>query len=157
MKRQSVFKESLDVENAGVLWALPALLNNGLLDHTKEKFSLPQGFYGLIHIFLLLAYMALSRVKTSEQLRYESAGEWGLLLGLDRIPEVQTLRKKIKLLTESGHVEEWSSMVSQGWMASNPETTGTLYVDGHVRSLSWKTDKTTAQGMFPVIDYACEV
>ena len=137
----SIFKESLDVSNAGVLWSLPALLSNGLLNHTKEKFSLPQGFYGLIHIFLLLAYMALSRVKTAERIRYEGAGEWGLLLGLDRIPEVQTLRKKIKLLTESGAVEEWSSKVSQGWMESEVEAAGTLYVDGHVRVYHGKQTK----------------
>ncbi len=129
----SIFKESLDVSNAGVLWSLPALLSNGLLVHTKDKFSLPQGYYGVIHIFLLLAYMALSRVKTTEQIRYKSAGEWGLLLGLDRIPEVQTLRKKIKHLAEGGQVEEWSSQISKGWMKSEPETAGTLYVDGHVR------------------------
>jgi hypothetical protein len=130
---RSIFKESLDVSNAGVLWSLPALLSNGLLVHAKDKFSLPQGFYGVIHIFLLLAYMALSRVKTTEQIRYKSAGEWGLLLGLDRIPEVQTLRKKIKHLTESGQVEEWSSKLSKEWMEAEPEASGTLYVDGHVR------------------------
>ena len=56
-----------------------------------------------------------------------------MLLGLDRIPEVQTLRKKVKHLTETGQVEEWSSIVSKEWMESDQEASGTLYVDGHVR------------------------
>lgn len=129
----SKFVAARDVPHGGVLWALPALLSNGLLSHTKSHFRLPKGFYGLIQIFLLLAYMALSRIRANEQLRYSPAGEWGLLLGLDRIPEVRTLRNKIKHLSESGEVEQWASILSQEWMEADPEAAGTLYVDGHVR------------------------
>ncbi len=129
----SIFKASLDVSNAGVLWSLPALLSNGLLLHSKDNFSLPKGFYGLTHIFILLAFMALTRIKAIEELRYSPAGELGLLLGLDRIPEVRTLRGKIKHLCEAGQVEQWSSLVSKEWMESSEEPAGTLYVDGHVR------------------------
>lgn len=128
------FKASLDVCNAGVLWALPALLSNGLLSRTKEYFNLPKGYYGLIHVFLLLGYMSLSRIKTNEQLSYSNVGELGLLLGLDRIPEVRTLREKIKHLSETGQVAQWSATVSKEWMEVQPEAAGTLYVDGHVRA-----------------------
>jgi len=129
----SEFVAAQDVPHGGVLWALPALLSNGLLLHTKALFSLPKGFYSLTQIFLLLAYMALSRIRANEQLRYSPAGEWGLLLGLDRIPEVRTLRNKIKHLSESGEVESWASTLSKEWMEADPEAAGTLYVDGHVR------------------------
>lgn len=127
------FETSLDVCNGGVLWALPALLSNGLLKHTQDHFTLPKGFYGLLHIFLLLAYMALCRIKTNEQLRYYPAGEGGKWLGLDRIPEVRTLREKIKLLAVPEMVAQWSRTLSQEWMAADPEAAGVLYVDGHVR------------------------
>lgn len=129
----SRFTPALDVPNGGVLWALPALLSNGLLRHTKDYFALPKGFYSVIHIFLLLAFMALSRIKSNEKLRYESAGELGFLLGLDRIPEVRTLREKIKHLSTTGQVKEWASALSQQWMEADPEAVGTLYVDGHVQ------------------------
>lgn len=129
----SRFTPAVDATNGGVLWALPALLSNGLLRHTKDHFALPNGFYGAIHIFLLLAFMALSRIKSNEQLRYSPAGELGLLLGLDRIPEVRTLREKIKHLSATGQVEEWASSLSKEWMEADPEAVGTLYVDGHVR------------------------
>lgn len=129
----SKFQEAMDVPCGGVLWALPALLANGLLRHAKEHFNLPKGFYGLIHIFILLAFMALSRVKSIEQLRYNSAGEWGNLLGLDRIPEVRTLREKIQHLSNEGQVQEWSRALSKDWMSDGPESAGILYVDGHVR------------------------
>ena len=38
-------------------------------------------------------------MKSIEKLRYRSPGEWGKLIGLDRIPEVRTLRKKIRELS----------------------------------------------------------
>lgn len=127
------FKQALDVTNGGVLWALPALIANGLLQHTKSHFALPKGFYGTTHIFLLLAFMALARIKSNEKLRYTPAGEGGLLLGLDRIPEVRTLRRKIDHLSSTGEVEQWTSTLSKEWMDSDLEVTGTLYIDGHVR------------------------
>ena len=88
------FETSLDVCNGGVLWALSALSANGLLTKTEALFSLPKGYYSCIHIFLLLAFMALIRIKTNEQLRYFPAGEGGKWLGLDRIPESADLAGK---------------------------------------------------------------
>lgn len=127
------FVPVVDVTHGGVLWALPALLSNGLLRHTKDHFSLPNGFYSIVHILMLLAFMALSRIKSIEKLRYSSAGELGLPLGLDRIPEVRTLRQKIKHLAITGQVKEWGATLSKEWMEDDPEAAGTLYIDGHVR------------------------
>ncbi|MCP4605715.1 MAG: hypothetical protein GY847_35210, partial [Proteobacteria bacterium] len=101
------FETELDVTQGGVLWAMPALLSNGLLSNVTKFFSLPKGFYSCVHIFILLAYMALTRIKTPEQLRYQPAGEGGKLLGLDRIPEVRTLREKIKILAQPDQIKEW--------------------------------------------------
>jgi hypothetical protein len=82
-----------DVPDGGVLLALPALLLLGLLSKSREMFSMPEGFYPLESIFLLLALMALARIPSLEALRYVAPGEWGKLMGLDRIPEVRTLSK----------------------------------------------------------------
>jgi hypothetical protein len=130
---EAVFEESLDVARAGVLLSIPALAANGLLRHSDKLFKLPQGFYGVIHIFLTLAWMALTRVKNCERLRYEPCGEWGRLLGLDRIPEARTMRSKIGALAQEEAVREWSSLLSREWMEDDPEAAGSLYVDGHVR------------------------
>ena len=86
------FEANCDVTQGGVLLALPALLAAGLLRCRSKTYQLPKGFYGIESLFLLLALMALARVRSLEQLRYEAPGEWGKLLGLDRIPEVRTLR-----------------------------------------------------------------
>ena len=44
--------------------------------------------------------MALTCIGSVEQLRYQAPGEWGKVLGLDRIPEVRTLREKIERLCQ---------------------------------------------------------
>ena len=132
-----VFQPVLDVPSAGVLFALPALLALGLLDTAHESLNpLPNGYYALESIVLLLAVMALARLKTLESLRYEAPGEWGKLLGLDRIPEVRTLRAKIDILCANGKAQVWSADLSRGWMDQDPEQAGVLYIDGHVRVYS---------------------
>jgi hypothetical protein len=130
---ESRFEPCADVPKAGVLVALPALLASGLWEHTEEHFQLPQGYYQLVHLFLLVAFLALARVKSLESLRYCAPGEWGKVLGLDRIPEVRTLREKLQLLGQEKTVAAWAAKLSQRWMAEDPESAGTLYVDGHVR------------------------
>ena len=127
------FRTALDVPNGGVLWALPALLAVGLLAATEAFFVLPKGYYGLDSLFLLLAFMALARLKSLESLRYCAPGEWGKLLGLDRIPEVRTLRAKLRRLAQDEAPAQWSAELCRCWMEAAPEHAATLYIDGHVR------------------------
>jgi len=128
-----VFHSSYDVPNAGVLFALPALLASGLLKYSQQFFELPKGYYGLDSLFLILAFMSLSRVKSIESLRYSSPGEWGNIVGLDRIPEVRTFREKIQHLSNEKKAQQWSHELCQYWMKNMPKESGVLYIDGHVR------------------------
>jgi hypothetical protein len=128
------FEATCDVPKGGVLLALPALLAVGLLRHTAALYQLPHGFYGIAGIFLLLALQALARIKSVEQLRYVAPGEWGKLLGLDRIPEVRTLRRKLEILCqEAGRALRWNTELAQEWIAGQRESEMIFYVDGHVR------------------------
>src|SRR5881628_1685593 len=115
-----VFEAARDIPQGGVLLALPALLAVGLLRHSSELYKLPPGFYGLGSVLQLLALLALARIGSIEQLRYEAAGEWGNLLGLDRVPEVRTLREKLKLLcTEAGQAARWNAALAKEWIAQH--------------------------------------
>jgi hypothetical protein len=127
------FTAALDVPNGGLLCALPALLAVGLLEGVERHLQLPKGYYGLDSLLLLLAFMALARLESIESLRYSAPGEWGNLLGLDRVPEVRTLRAKIALLAQEDAPGQWSAALCERWMAAAPEQAGVLYIDGHVR------------------------
>lgn len=128
------FQTAQDIPRGGVLLAVPALLAMGLMRHSMEFYELPRGYYGLSSILLLLAMMALARLKSIEQLRYVAPGEWGNLLGLDRIPEVRTLRAKLEILCrQAGRAVRWNTVLAKEWMGLQPEAEPMFYVDGHVR------------------------
>ncbi|MFP4029518.1 MAG: putative transposase [Candidatus Brocadiia bacterium] len=65
-----------------MLCAVPALLAAGLLDHLEGCFQKLDGYYQRLHIFLLLAYMALWHMRCAERLRFEPPGELGKVMGL---------------------------------------------------------------------------
>jgi len=128
----TLFEPCRDVSFGGALCALPALTESGLFRHLDRLPNL-SGYYTTLHVMTLLAYMALCRIKAVEQLQYEPPGELGKLLGLDRIPEVRCLRKKLAQLSLDNAPQEWAGLLSQDWLSDAPELAGTLYVDGHVR------------------------
>ena len=128
------FQATCDVTRGGVRLALPALLAVGLLRYTPPMYQLPKGFYGIDSVFLLLALMALARIQSLEQLRYHAPGEWGKLLGLDRVPEVRTLRAKLKLLCQDlGRALRWNAALAKEWITQQSATELYFYCDGHVR------------------------
>lgn len=132
------FEDCRDVSFGGVLCALPALEANGLFEHLEKSFPELHGYYTTLQVVTLLAYMALCRIKTVEQLQYEAPGELGKLMGLDRVPEVRCLRKKLAQLSQDDAPEQWAGLLSQQWLQTDSELSdsdvvGTLYVDGHVR------------------------
>ena len=129
----ATFESCLDVPMGGVLCGIPALISNGLLSHIGECFSKLTGYYTELHVLLLMGCMALGRIKTVDQLQGYAPGEFGKLMGLDRVPEVRCLRGKLAELSKDEAPEKWSALLSKDWMDAAPEQTGTLFIDGHVR------------------------
>ena len=127
------FEPCLDVPKGGVLCALPLLLVNGLLEGAEPLLGQVKGYYRTFHLLLLLAFMALCRIKTVEQLRGHAPGEFGKLLGLDRVPEVRCLRRKLDELSANDAAGKWAAHLSRQWLQGDPKAAGTLYIDGHVR------------------------
>ena len=134
LEAEASFSPSESVPNAGVLLALPILASLGLMDAGRKVCgTLRKGFYGLQSILLTLAFMALLRIKSPEQLKIHSPGELGILLGLDRVPEVNTLRKKLNELGLRNKAGAFESFFSQRWADQDKDALGFLYIDGHVR------------------------
>ncbi len=89
--------------------------------------------------------MFLLRLKSIENLRTISPGEFGKLLGLDRVAEVKTLRSRISCFSSQGQAKQWSLELCKDWMEKEPEYCGALYVDGHVRIYNGNKTKLPAR------------
>ncbi len=122
------------VAGAGVLLALPSLLQEGLLETGTAVYGgLRNGFFGLRSVLQAFAFMALLRIKTPEQLTEHAPGELGILLGLDRMPEVKTLRRKLQEMGERRLADTFTQQLTERWAKATPKELAILYVDGHVR------------------------
>lgn len=114
-----------------MLLALPALLSQGLLKATQVYQSLSNGYYGMVHILLLLAYMNLWRIRNPEQLKQCAPGELGKVMGLDRVPEAKCLRGKISQIVSQNKADQWQQQLAGEWIQE--QACAFFYVDGHVR------------------------
>ena len=143
------FEPAESVAKAGVLVALPALLGQGLIDVGQQTYgSLKNGYYGLKSMLLTFGLMALIRIKSIEGLTNQAPGEFGLVLGLDRAPEMKTARRKLAELGCHGRALEFSRAFTERWAQEQPDALGYLYVDGHVRPYhgrKYKLPKTHVQ------------
>ena len=116
----------------GVLTALPLLIRAGLLKFSNRRLSLPNGFFGLDSILLLLAFLALVRVRNVEQINALPPGDLGILIGIDRCPRDRTLRLKIRLLSkDSEQLWEWQLDLSKYWDSMRPYDANVKHIDGH--------------------------
>ena len=94
-----IFRDGAQVPGVGVLLAIPALIESGLLRISRKLYGeIGPAFYGLRTSLLTLLLMALLRIQRPEQLKEQDPGAFGRLLGLDRAPEVKTLRRKLHRL-----------------------------------------------------------
>ena len=129
-----LFGSALAVPRAGVLLALPVLVDSGVLDCAQEIYgSLGPAFYGLRTSLLTLLLMALWRIKRPEGLKEYSPQDLGRVLGLDRAPEVKTLRRKLARLAAAGGAAQFGQALAQQRVALRGAALGFLYIDGHVR------------------------
>jgi hypothetical protein len=115
----------------GVLLLVPFLLETGLLSFKNHYQELDSGYYYIDAIVLLLAFMYLCRIKNPEQLKTINPGDFGKLLGLDRVPEAKCLRKKLKQICQQHKSAQWNMELAKEW--SWAEKNEFYYIDGHIQ------------------------
>src|SRR5246127_475208 len=130
-----LFREGTSVPAVGVLLALPCLVESGLFQISRKLYGeIGPAFYGLRTTLLTLLLMALLRIKRPEQLKERDPAAFGRLLGLDRAPEVKTLRRRLP----PPAAQEFAAQRGAGrarWRGGHRRhLLGFLYVDGHVRA-----------------------
>jgi hypothetical protein len=120
---------------AGLLLALPALAGTGLLECARATYGrLRDGFYGLEVMLILLVFLALLREPRAEGATRVSPAALGRVLGLDRAPEVKTIRRKLGELAAIGRADQLIMALARHHAAARPAALGFLYADGHARA-----------------------
>ncbi len=129
-----MFRPGTRVPRAGVLLAIPALVATGVLDCANEIYgTIGPAFYGLRTSIVALLLMALTRIKRPEGLKEHPPDDLGRALGLDRAPEVKTIRRKLARLASFARASQFGLALAARRVAARGEAMGFLYLDGHVR------------------------
>jgi transposase len=134
-----VFASARAMGGAGMLLAIPALVESGIFVLARKLYGeIGPAFYGLRTTVLVLLVMALLRIKRPEHLKERDPAVLGRLLGLDRAPEVKTLRRKLTRLAAYHRAEQLGAELARQRVAQRGQVVGFLYVDGHVRAYHGK-------------------
>jgi len=119
---------------AGLLLALPALEGTGLLDAARQVYGqLRDGCYGLTATLLTMVFLALAGEPRAEGATRVPPAALGRVLGLDRAPEVKTIRRKLGELAAAGKAADLIMTLARRHAAARPDTLGFLHIDGHAR------------------------
>ena len=134
-----MFAPAARVPLAGLLLAIPALESTGLLSCATAVFGcLRNGFYGLDTVLVEGVLRALAGEPRAEGSTRVDPAALGTVLGLDRAPEVKTIRRKITALADTGRADELLAGMAAAHVAhleaTNPDLLALFYVDGHVRA-----------------------
>jgi len=129
-----LFADAAGVPGAGVLFALPALCASGIFRLAHKLYGdIGPAFYGLRTTLVILLFMALWRLKRPEALKEHDPATLGRVLGLDRAPEVKTIRRKLTRLASRQQATRLGEELARLRVAERGRLMGFLYVDGHVR------------------------
>ncbi|HKM56560.1 MAG TPA: hypothetical protein VJY33_24360 [Isosphaeraceae bacterium] len=136
-----IFGNTKGVAGAGILFAVPLLVASGIFQIAQKLYGeIGPAFYGTRTTLMSLLVMALGRIKRPEALKEHDPQALGRLLGLDRAPEVKTLRRKLTRLASRHKAEELGAELARLRVAQRGQVMGFLYVDGHVRAYHGKRD-----------------
>jgi transposase len=134
-----LFADQECLPRAGVLLAVPLLVRHGLIEaFVKVYGSLHPSFYGLRTIVVTLFLGALLRIKRPEHWKEYRPEDLGAILGLDRAPEVKTVRRKFTRMAAMGRGKLLMEELVRGRIAADEDRVAFLYVDGHVREYHGK-------------------
>jgi hypothetical protein len=129
------------IARAGALLALPIITKLKIIPVLRSVFAgvfgaIPK--YGLEVMILVMVLLALWRIRRPENLKEVSPEELGRVLGLERVPEMKTVRRKLAQMAAHGGAAEAMRRLAEVRIAEQDDLLGVLYVDGHVRPYSGK-------------------
>jgi hypothetical protein len=133
------FAHADSLPRAGVLLAIPSLAASGVLPIARKLYAtIGPAFYGLRTTLVAYILLALLRIPRPETLKEFAPGDLGRIVGLDRLPEVKTLRRKLVRLASRKVGQQFGRELARRRIAERGRMFGFLYIDGHVRTYHGK-------------------
>lgn len=130
-----VICEGASLPLVGALLILPALAATGLLDAAASVYTTGRAaFYGLRSLVLSIVFACVVGEPRAEGLSRVDPTDVGRLLGLDRAPEVKTMRRRMEALAALGRADRLIDALAHRHLDTHAAATGIFYVDGHVRA-----------------------
>ena len=118
----------------GCCWRCPRWRAPACWTAAREVYGrLKDGFYGLTATLLTLVFLALAGEPRAEGATRVPPAALGRVLGLDRAPEVKTIRRKLGELAAAGKAADLIMALARRHAAARPDALGFLHVDGHAR------------------------
>ncbi|MGH9294358.1 MAG: putative transposase [Acidimicrobiales bacterium] len=132
---EPVICEGASLPSAGALLVLAALEQTGLLACFEAVFSASRAaFYSVRALVLCLVFSLLLGEPRAEGLTRIDPTDLGRLIGLDRAPEVKTMRRRMEDLAGMDRSAEVLERLAHHHVEAAREACGLFYVDGHVRA-----------------------
>lgn len=132
---EPVICEGASLPLAGALLVVPALVATGVLEAFAAVFDTGRAaFYSIRSLVLTLVFSALVGEVRAEGLCRLDPVDLGRLLGLDRAPEVATVRRRMEELAAYRRSDQLLGRLAEAHLAAAAEACGLFYVDGHVRA-----------------------
>ncbi len=120
---------------AAVLSAVPVLVASGVFRVAHKVYGqIGPAFCGLRTTLLTLLLMALWRIQRPEALKEYEPQILGQVMGLDRAPEIKTVRRKLARLAGYHKAEQLGAELARLRVEQRGQLLGFLYGDGHVRA-----------------------
>ncbi len=132
---EPVICEGASLPLVGALVILPALAVTGLLEVAEGVYGRARAaFYGLRSLVLAIVFATVAGEPRAEGLTRIDPTDVGRLLGLDRGPEVKTMRRRLEALAGLSRADRLIDALARRHLDTHPEVSGIFYVDGHVRA-----------------------
>jgi transposase len=127
--------EGASLPFAGALLVLPALSAGGLLSCFQSIYASGRAaFYSLQSLLLSLVFLLLIGECRAEGLTRLDPVDLGRLIGLDRAPEVKTMRRRLGDLAQHKRSAELLGALARHHLARDGADCSLFYLDGHVRA-----------------------
>ena len=134
-----VITQGASLRSAGALVIVPALAATGLIECATTVYTRARAaFYGLRSLVLTVVFTALVGEPRAEGLTRINPADLGRLLGMDRGPEVRTMRRRMGGLANEGRSAELLGALAHRHVGANQAAAGVFYSDGHLRAYHGK-------------------